>query len=297
MTTVSDKELLAYVSRAKGKVVIVTGGGNGIGRASALQFARHGAKVVLGDLDLKAAEECVKLCAQAGGEAAVLPAPCDVTSWDDQVALFEFALRTYGQVDIVVPNAGITDGKPFAEPTLAPSAKYGHDVPVEPSTTVLDVNLKAVLHTVHLAIHYLKLNSTNDANELKAIVLVCSMASWNGIPGAVLYSTSKHALLGTLRSLHAQVSAYGIRLVGVCPWFVDTGILPPAMKVLMAGLPWAPLDRVANAIFYSSTDPSAETSGATYLIPDDGPVLRVEKERITAGIYAVLDRRLSRAVG
>jgi NAD(P)-dependent dehydrogenase (short-subunit alcohol dehydrogenase family) len=79
-------------------------------------------------------------------KAAFLPTRCDVTTWDDQLALFEFAVKSYGQVDIVVPNAGITDSKPFAEPELTPSEKYGHPVPIQPSTKVLDVNLTAVLH-------------------------------------------------------------------------------------------------------------------------------------------------------
>jgi NAD(P)-dependent dehydrogenase (short-subunit alcohol dehydrogenase family) len=70
MTTVSDADLLTYAARAKNKVVIITGGANGIGRACALQFARHGARVVIGDLDLKAAEECARLCEQAGGSVS-----------------------------------------------------------------------------------------------------------------------------------------------------------------------------------------------------------------------------------
>jgi hypothetical protein len=71
----------------------------------------------------------------------------------------------------------------------------------------------------------------------------------------------------------------------------DTAILPPIMKIILAGIPLATVPRIAGAIFYSATNPDPETSGNAWLIPDNGPVFRVPKEEFKLGVYKMIDNR------
>ena len=83
-----------------------------------------------------------------------------------------------------------------------------------------------------------------------------------------------------------------IRIVVVCPWFIDTAILPTATRVILAGIPLTPISRVAGAIVNAATDPNWDTSGATYSIPDDGSVIRIERQELAVGIYKILNDRV-----
>lgn len=71
----------------------------------------------------------------------------------------------------------------------------------------------------------------------------------------------------------------------------DTGIVPTLTKVFLAGIPWTPVDRVAAAILYAATDPDPDTSGSAWLLPDDGPVFLLTKEKLREGVYGMLDTR------
>jgi hypothetical protein len=84
----------------------------------------------------------------------------------------------------------------------------------------------------------------------------------------------------------------GIRVVIICPWFIDTAILRTATRVILAGIPLTPISRVAGAIVNAATDPNWETSGASYSIPDDGSVIRIERQELAVGIYKVLNDRV-----
>ncbi|KAF8256820.1 hypothetical protein EI94DRAFT_1693694 [Lactarius quietus] len=289
-TIISDEELFAYAERAKGKVVVLTGGANGIGKEVALTFAKCGSKVVIGDMDVSGAEAVVASISKNGGEAA--SAKCNVVNWDDQVALFELALERYGAVDIVIPNAGITEidkGVCSGELTVV------NGKPIAPNLLTLDVNLKGVFYTVHLGVHYVKRNRSPDS--WKAIVLIGSVASWVGIPRAPQYAASKHGVLGLMRSIDPIVTADNIRIATIHPWFADTGILDLPVRIMLAGIPLLPVPRIAGAIFRAATDPDKTTSGCPWVLPDDGPVIRVEKEALRAGVYDMLNNRIRRVVG
>jgi len=286
-TIISDDELFAYAERAKGKVVVLTGGANGIGKEVALTFARHGSKVVIGDMDVSGAEAVVTSITKNGGEAASVK--CNVVNWDDQVALFELAFERYGAVDIVIPNAGITetDNRVCSGDLTVVNGK-----PVAPKLLTLDVNLTGVFYTVHLGVHYVKRNRAPDS--WKAIVLIGSVASWVGIARAPQYAASKHGVLGLMRALDPIVTPDNIRIAAIHPWFADTAILGLPLKVLLAGIPLTPVPRIAGAIFRAATDPDLTTSGCPWVLPDDGPVIRVEKEALRTGVYEMLNDRVRR---
>ncbi|KAH9055809.1 hypothetical protein EDB83DRAFT_1088739 [Lactarius deliciosus] len=287
-TIISDDELFAYAERAKGKVVVLTGGANGIGKEVALAFAKYGSKVVIGDMDVSGAEAVVTSITKNGGEA--VSTKCNVVNWDDQVALFELAFERYGAVDIVIPNAGINEKE---EGVCSGRLTVVNGKPIAPKLTTLDVNLTAVFYTVHLGVHYVKRNRTPDS--WKAIVLLGSVASWVGITGAPQYGASKHGVLGLMRAIDPIVTPDNIRIAAIHPWFADTAILGLPVKLLLAGIPLTPVPRIAGAVFRAATDPDLATSGCPWVLPDDGPVIRVEKEALRAGVYDMLNKRIRRA--
>ncbi|RXW25026.1 hypothetical protein EST38_g841 [Candolleomyces aberdarensis] len=273
MTAIPDDKLFSYGHRVKGKVVVITGGASGIGKESALRFAEHGAKVVIGDLNGPGAQAVVDEIEAAGGTAASIK--CNVVVWEDLVALFELAISKYKAVDIVIPNAGINERADFD------TVRFKDGKPVQPKLTTMDVNLNAVLYTVHLAQHYLCVNKKEG--DLKAIVLIGSVASWVGIPSGNIYSASKHAILGLMRAMYRSLDVKGIRISVIHPFF--------AVRLFLAGIPMLPVTRIAGAIFYSATDPDPATNASSWLLPDDGPVWLIEKERFKFGVYKMIDQR------
>jgi len=119
------------------------------------------------------------------------------------------------------------------------------------------------------------------------------MASWQAIPRGAMYSASKHAVLGIMRSIHPTMERKAIRVGCIHPFFADTGIVPVAVKVFLAGIPKAPVSRVAGAIFYAATDIDEKSSGSAWLLVDDGPVFMVPKEQFKQGVYKMIDDRAS----
>ncbi|KAG6866412.1 hypothetical protein C0991_004697 [Blastosporella zonata] len=247
------------------------------------------AKVVIGDRDVAGAEKTVSDIERAGGIA--ISQKCDVTIWDDQVALFELAIAKFGVVDIVVPNAGVAEVGSFHQVVL----KDGK--PVKPDAKTIDVNLFGVIYTTHLALHYLNVKRELKDDTLKAIVLIGSMASWLGIPRGAMYAASKHAVLGIMRSMYRELAFNNIRIATVHPFFADTGIVPIPVKLLLAGVPLAPVPRIAGAIIHAATNPDPEINGVAFLLNDDGPVFMVPREEFKLGVYKLIDERANSLTG
>ncbi|KAF9254512.1 NAD(P)-binding protein, partial [Marasmius fiardii PR-910] len=168
----------------------------------------------------------------------------------------------------------------------------------------IQVNLFGVLNTVHLAQHYLTRNR-KDNNDLKAVVLLGSMASWLGIPSATQYTASKHAVLGVMRSMHPIYERLNIRIATIHPFFAGASLairtlVPLPVKIFLTGIPLVPVPRIAKAITYAASNPDPATSGCAYLLPDGGEVFKIPKEEFKLGVYKVIDERanaLSKAAG
>ncbi|KIM22325.1 hypothetical protein M408DRAFT_332959 [Serendipita vermifera MAFF 305830] len=288
MTTITDEELFTNTEGLKGKVVLITGGGKGVGQAVAVAFARYGAKIIIGDLDVPSSKHTMREVLRAGGHigADALVKECNVTIWDDQVALFAAGYQKFGRIDYVVASAGI-GGSPDGSFVV----KGGKNAPpAKPSLAVLDVNLTGSIYTARLAQYYLM---KDKSSEPKAIIFMGSMAGLNGLPHGEMYSASKHALVGFTRSLRDEMKLWGVRVAVVCPWFIDTSILETPTRVMLAGLPMTPLSRVAGAVVHAATDPDWETSGASYALPDDGSIIRIDRKELAVGIYKILHERLN----
>ncbi|KAJ7167214.1 hypothetical protein C8R43DRAFT_877575, partial [Mycena crocata] len=291
LATIHDDELLQHAKRVEGKVVVLTGGANGIGRETAILFARYGAKVVIGDLNSGAASKVVQEIHDLGGSAIYVQ--CNVLRWDDQVALFDRATSHFGSVDVVVPSAGMTEHGSTCSGVL----DYKDGKPLPPDISTLEVNLLGVLYTVHLGLSYLRSTRTNPG-EWKSLVFIGSMgeylASWEAIPLAPMYTSSKYAIRGLMRSLYPLAKRDNIRIGCIDPAWADTQLLPVSARIVLLGSELLPVPRIAQTVLYVATDPDNKTSGCSWLLLDNGPIMRLERENIHEGTYKMINDRIAR---
>ena len=164
-----------------GKVALITGAGNGIGRASAVGFATRGAKVVVVDHDQAAGEATVGILRQQGGDAFFIPA--DVTKSADVQNYVKLALEKYGSIDCFSNNAGI-------EGSIAPTHQYDEDM----FDRVMAVNVKGVFLGMR---HVLPVMIKQGSG---AVVNTASVAGLVASPGMPAYVASKHAVIGLTKT-------------------------------------------------------------------------------------------------
>jgi len=186
----------------KGQVAIVTGGGRGIGRATALELARLGADIVIADLDQAGAKRTAEEVAALGRRS--LATSTDVTSRADLRAMVDRTKAEFGRIDILVNNAGIYR----AAATL--------DVTEEHWDAIMNINAKAVFFASQAVI------PTMVAQKGGSIVSLASMAGKIGSKTNLPYNASKAAVVSMTKSLALAHAADGIRVNCVCPGFVET---------------------------------------------------------------------------
>jgi NAD(P)-dependent dehydrogenase (short-subunit alcohol dehydrogenase family) len=246
------------MGRVQDKVALVTGGGSGIGLATAELLAREGAKVIVGDVDQAAAERAVAAIG-AGAAAQKL----DVTREDEWVAATDTIVREFGRLDILVNNAGVVLMKTI------------EDTALEDWRSLMAVNLDGVFLGCKHAVRVMKERGGG------AIVNISSVAGLIGHPALAAYCASKGGvrLLTKSVALHCARRGYGIRCNSVHPSFADTPMLEGMLA--LTGDPaktragWsaaAPLGRlaqpveVARTILFLASDESAFTTGAELVI-------------------------------
>ncbi|KAF8249737.1 NAD(P)-binding protein [Wilcoxina mikolae CBS 423.85] len=234
----------AKLDNVKGNTVLITGGASGLGEAMFERFARHGANVIIADLNTAKGEALVARLRKETGNDNHYFVHCNVTSYDSQRHLFTTALslsptRT---INTVIANAGVGMVGDF---TALPS-DLDTD-PLEPDLTTLDVNITGVVYTTKLAFHHFRRNAPGEDRHLLLVGSMASIASSPGILG--LYTASKHAILGWFRCLYMYPGpdALDVRINLICPYFVATPILPPTARVLLSGLPMALAEDVVEA--------------------------------------------------
>jgi NAD(P)-dependent dehydrogenase (short-subunit alcohol dehydrogenase family) len=245
----------------KGQVVLITGALAGIGRATALAFAREGARVVISG---RRDEEGRKLEAEIralGVEAEYVRT--DVRREDDVRGLIDRTVARFGRLDVAVNNAG-TEGQPG--PITEQSA--------ENYAATFDTNVLGVLLCLK---HELRVML---AQRRGSIVNVSSVAGHRGFAGASVYVASKHAVEGLTKSAALEAAESGVRINAIAPGPIETGMLDrfTGTEERRAGLlARVPLNRagtpdeVAQAIVYVSSDKASFITGAT--IPIDGGAL------------------------
>lgn len=194
------------MSRFVNKVAMVTGGGSGIGRATALKMAKEGASVVIGNRSETAGQETVDLILQAGGKASFYRT--DVTKLEDVKSLVQYTVDTYGGLHIAFNNAGVDDPQ-------AMTPEQTEDT----FDLVMKVNVKGVWYLMKTEIEHMVKNGGG------AIVNTSSIAGISGYPGHAPYTASKHAVMGLTKTAALEYAKQGIRINAVCPGAIDTALL------------------------------------------------------------------------
>ncbi len=191
---------MARESRSlNGKVVAITGGGRGIGRAIAQSLAREGARVAVGDLDKGSAEATA---AALGGDAIGLG--LDVTDHAGFTAFLDEIERRLGPLDVLVNNAGIMVVTPLVEETADSIARQ------------LELNLRAVIHGTQEAMRRMTPRRSGH------IVNVASIAGRTGFPHLATYAATKHGVVGLSESVRAELRGTGVEVSVVMPSVVRT---------------------------------------------------------------------------
>ena len=258
-----DFENIVDDSWVKNKTILITGGASGFGEGFLRRWAAAGAVVVVGDVNVKRGDQLVRELRKETDNAHLHFVHCDVTDWQSQVHLFREALRLspHGGIDTVVANAGIASRDDmFNEPTGLDAAN-----PPPPDLAVLNVNLTGVVYTSYLALYHLSRNPDSrqadpncdpgQTHRDRHLLLMGSVAGFVPMPGAALYGTSKHAVLGLYRCLRASSFSHGVRVNLICPYFMDTPILTTATRIFLAGALLGDPEDVVEAATRFAADP------------------------------------------
>jgi NAD(P)-dependent dehydrogenase (short-subunit alcohol dehydrogenase family) len=221
--------------RVEGKVALVTGGASGIGRATALTFAREGAKLVIADLNEDGGQQAVHLIKKNGGEAIFVKT--DVTQAMAVEALISKAIETYGRLDCAHNNAGIS-GAGISGDLRMLTAEY----PEERWHQVIAINLTGVWLCMKYEIPQMLYQGGG------AIVNTASVAGLVGSAGLSAYVASKHGVVGLTKTAALEYAQQGIRINGVCPGLIQTPMTASALRdpALQAQITARPMGRVGN---------------------------------------------------
>lgn len=243
-----------------GKVALVTGGGSGIGRETAIVLARRGARVMVADWNEEGAAEAAAAITATGGEAASIRA--DVSKADETKAMVDAAVARFGRLDVAVNSAGVGGVR-------AKTADYPQDA----WDACIAINLTGVWLSMKHQIPAMQ------AGGGGSIVNVASVAGVLGFPHYAAYSASKHGVIGLTRTAALEYGRTGIRVNAVCPAFTRTPMVDAMTggsdefeQKLVNAIPIGRLGTVAEiaeAITYLCSDLAAFTNGHA-LVLDGG---------------------------
>jgi len=239
------------MQRLQGRIALVTGAGNGIGKAVARRFAAEGAHVWLADVDMAAAEQAAADIRAEGRLATAFAV--DVSRGQDVTALFRAIDTAHGRLDVLVNNAGLNVRADFRHLSDADWVK------------IREVNLDGVVRIARDGFELLRVSGRGS------LINVASIMAQRGLRQLTAYSATKGAVSALTRGLAVEYAPFNIRVNALCPGFVETALTQRVLRnplVSKALLDQTPLrrfgtgDDMANAALFFASDESAYVTGA-----------------------------------
>ena len=250
--------------KLKDKVVILTGASSGIGRSTAILFAKEGAKQVLSDVNDVEGKKTLEMVKREKGDALYMH--CDVTKGTDVQKMVDQTLEKYGQIDILINNAGVV--------------RVGQieDMAEEEYNLLINTNLKGPYFCCHYVVPYLKQQQSG------IIINVASVAGHIGQVNHALYCSTKHGIRGLTKALALDLAPYNIRVNSVSPGATDTPMLVSdvtkqakdrgvAYEVVKEEFEkegvmgrWAASEEIATGILFLASDDASYMTGADLLL-------------------------------
>lgn len=238
----------------KNKIVIVTGAGSGIGKATALHFAKHGATVVVSDINLESAEEVSSTIKNKGGNSVANK--CNVANYEEVENLINSTVKEFGKLDVIVNNAGI-----------GPNLLRTHESKLKDWDRVIAVNQTGVFYCMKVALNqFLEQGYGN-------IVNIASLAGLKASPNNISYSASKFAVVGMTKSAAMEYATKNIRVNAVCPGYTESALLdqllgakPEMDAILKSVIPmkrYGKTKEIADAVVWLASDNTGFITGQT----------------------------------
>ncbi|PQB03266.1 short-chain dehydrogenase [Polaribacter filamentus] len=236
------------------KIVIITGAGSGIGKATAIHFAKYGATVVVSDINLESAQKVVDEIATNKGKAFAIKA--NVAKFEDVENLINTTVEKFGSLDVIVNNAGI-----------GPNLLKTHESLLKDWDRVIAVNQTGVFYCMKVALQqFLKQGYGN-------IVNIASLAGLKASPSNISYSASKFAVVGMTKSAAMEYATKNIRVNAVCPGYTESALLdqllnakPEMDAVLKSVIPmkrYGKTSEIAEAVVWLASDSTKFITGQT----------------------------------
>ena len=245
--------------RLENKVAVITGAGSGIGKETALLFAKEGAKVVVADVNEMGGEETTADIKKNGGRAFFTK--LDVTNREQAKQMVKITLEKYGRIDVLINNAGIVQDAFLSKMTE------------EQWDKVIDVNLKGVFNCSQAVVEVMM----NQGNGV--IINTSSIVGLNGNVGQVNYAATKAGLIGMTKTLAKELGKKGIRVNAVAPGFIMTPMTSNVPeKILEMMREKTPLRRlgepvdIAYAYLYLASEEAKFINGAVLCV-DGGLII------------------------
>jgi 3-oxoacyl-[acyl-carrier protein] reductase len=241
-----------------GRVALVTGAAQGIGKAVALLLARNGADMVVSDINLEKAEETANEINLIGRKA--LAVKVDVANWNDVERMVEVILEKFAKIDILVNNAGITRDKLILRMTE------------EDWDAVLNVNLKGTFHCTKAVVRHMAKQRSGK------IVNIASVVGEMGNAGQANYSASKAGVIGLTKTIAREFAQRGININAIAPGYIETPMteaLPEKAKEELKKL--IPMERLGK--------PEDVAEGVLFLVSEESNYITGQVLNVNGGIY------------